>query len=94
MNGDTCLHDLGGGAINYLSYIPFEQIYCGHTTECIIGMRFFIWCIIKLDFYVTFCGAFHTLTVANNISHLGIKFFSWRWGVSGVTKKLDFYDHI
>ena len=92
--GSQCLHDLGGIYVYYLSYIPFERLDYGYTTECILEMIFVTWCIVKLDCYVTLCSACHILIVANDISHLGIKMISWIWVVGVVTKTHDFYDHI
>ena len=88
------MHDLGGIYASYLSYIPFELIYDGYTTECSLGMRFVSWCIVKLDCYVTLFIAYHILIVANYINHLGIKIISWRWVVGDVTNTPDFSDHI
>ena len=53
INGEKWLHDLGGIYVYYFSYIPFERLDYGYKTECIIRMRFFTWCILKLDCYVT-----------------------------------------
>ena len=94
IDGETQLHALGGIYVSYLSYIPFEQIDDGYTTECRLGMIFVIWCIFKLDCYVTLCSACNILIVSNYISHLGIKMISWIWLVGDVTKIPDFYDHI
>ena len=83
-----------GGYVSYLSYIPFEQLDYGYTTECIFGMKFFTWCIVKLYCYVTLCSAFHILILANYISHICIKMISWSWLFGDVTKTPDFYDLI
>ena len=83
-----------GGYVPYLSYIPFERLGDGYTTEFILGMRFFTWCIVKLYCYVTLCSAFNILIVDNDIIHMGIKMISWSCEVVGVTKTPDFYDHI
>ena len=90
---ETRLHDLGGGYVSYLSYIPFEKLDDGYTTECRLGMRFVTWCIFKLDCHVTLFSACHILIVANYISHLGIKIISCRWVVGYVTKTPEFSDH-
>ena len=73
IDGDTRLHDLGGFCDSYLSEIPFEKLYYGYTTECRLGMIFVTWCIVKLDFYITLCRAFHMPIVDNDIIHIGIK---------------------
>ena len=74
IDGETWLHDLGGGSVSCLSYIPFERIDCGYTTECRLWMRVFTWCIVKLDCYVTLFSACHILIVAlvegNNIFYI------------------------
>ena len=74
-NGETWLHDFGRLAVSYISDIPFEQLDDGYTTECIIGMIFVTWCIIKLDCYLTLCRSCHILILDNNISYLGSKLF-------------------
>ena len=91
---DTWLHGLGRGSFSYLSYIPFERLNYGYKIECRLGMKFFTWCIVKLDCYVNLFSAFHILIVANAISHMGIKMISWSWVVVDVTKTPDFSDHI
>ena len=48
IDGETWLHDLGGLALSYLSYIPFGELDYGYTTECILGMIFVTWCIFNL----------------------------------------------
>ena len=88
------MHDLGGIYVYYLSYIPFERLDYVYTTECILGMRFVTWCIVKLDCYVTLCSACNILIVANYIRHLGIKIISWSWGVGDVTNTSEFSDQI
>ena len=90
---ETWLNDLGGGYVSYLSYTPFERLDDGYTTECRLGMIFFTWCIVKLDYYVTLCSDCHILIVANDSIHMGIKMISWVWVVGYVTKTPDFYDH-
>ena len=50
INGDTWLHDLGVIVVYYLSYIPFEQLDDGYTTECRLRMRCVTCLIVKLDF--------------------------------------------
>ena len=94
IDGETYLHYLGGIYVSYLSYIPFEPLDDGYTTECILGMIFVTWCIFKLYCYVTLVSACHILSVANYISHMGIKMISWRWIIGDVTKTHEFYDHI
>ena len=54
IGGETWLHNFGGISLSYLSYIYYEQLAYGYTTDCVIGMRFGTWCIVKLDCYVTF----------------------------------------
>ena len=83
-----------GGPVSYLSYITFERLYDGYTTECILGMIFFTWCVVKLDFYVTLCRDCHILVVANYKINLGIRMISRSWVVGDVTKTPDFYDPI
>ena len=94
IDGQTQLRDLGGIYVSYLSYIPFERLDDGYTTECRLGMRFVTWCIIKLDCHVTLFRACHVLIVANYISHPGIKMISWCWVFGDLTKTPDFSDHI
>ena len=94
---ETWLHDLfwgGGGYVYYLSYIHFELIYAGDRTDCIIGMLFVTWCIIKLYCYVTLCRDCLIIIVANDISNPGRKIISWIWGFCDVTMKSDFSDLI
>ena len=92
--GKTWLNDLGGIYVSYISYIPFERLDDGYTTECRLGMRFVTWCIFKLNCYVTLFSACHILIVANYIIHMGIKMISRIWVVGDVTKKPEFSDHI
>ena len=94
IDGETWLHDLGGISASYISYIPFEQIDYGYTTECILGMIFVTWCISKFDCYVTLCSTCHIRIVDNYISHLGIKMISWSWVVGDVTNTPEFSDLI
>ena len=94
IDGETRLHDLGGISISYISYIPFEQLIVGYTTECRLEMIFFTWCIVKLYCYVNLSIACHILIVANYISHLGIKTISWSSLVGNMTKTPEFSDHI
>ena len=94
IDGDKWLHDLGGGYVSYISYIPFERLDDGYKTECRLWMRFFTWWIVKLDCYVTLCSACHILIVASDIIHMGIKMISWSWVVGDVTNTPDFSDHI
>ena len=43
IDGGKLLHDLGGGGyVSYISYIPFERLYDGYTTQCRIGIRFLL----------------------------------------------------
>ena len=86
INGETWLHDLGQITVSYLSDIPFERLDDGYTTECRLVMRFFTWCIFKIDCYVTLCNYCSILVVSNDISHMGIKIIFIVWGVGGVTK--------
>ena len=53
IDGETWLNNLGGIFVSYISYITFERLDNGYTTECRIGMIFFTWCIVKLDCYIT-----------------------------------------
>ena len=85
IGGETWLHNLGRLAVFYLSDIYFEQLAAGYTTEIIIGMIFFTWCIVKLYCYVTFFRTWIILIVPNYIDHIGIKNFSWIWVVGDVT---------
>ena len=94
IDGETWLHDLGGGYVSYHSYIPLERLDDGYTTECILGMISVTWFIVQLDFYITLWSTFHLLVIANYISHLGIKMISWIWIVGDVTNTPDFSDHI
>ena len=93
IDGETQLHDLGGGYVYYLSYTTFEILDDGYTTECRLGMRFFTWCIGKLDCYVYLWNSCRILIVANYIIHLGEKIIPWRWVVGYVTKTPEFSDH-
>ena len=52
IGGETWLHELGMGYVYYISYVHFELIYAGDSTDCILGIIFVTWCIIKLDCYV------------------------------------------
>ena len=54
IGGYTWLRYFWGLAASYLSYIHFEQLAGGDTTDSILGMIFVTWCIVKLDCYVTF----------------------------------------
>ena len=83
-----------GGSISYLSYILFERLDDGYTTECRLWIIFFTWCIVKLDCCVTLCSDCHILIVDNYISRMGIKMISWSWVVGDVTKTPDSSDHI
>ena len=94
IDGEIWLHDLGGIGVSYHSDTPFEQLDDGYTTECILGMIFVTWCIVKLYFHVTLCITCNILIVYNYISHLGIKVISQRGVVGDVTKILEFSDHI
>ena len=57
-------------------------------------MKFGTWLIIKLDFYVSLCGACLTIILYNDIIHMGREMIYWSWGVGDVTMKSDFSDHI
>ena len=93
-NGYTWLHYLGRIYVSYLLDTPFGQLDYGFTTECRLVMIFFTWYIVKLDYYVTLCSAFHILILANYIIHLGIKMVSWSWVVGDVPKTPEFSYHI
>ena len=86
IDGETCLHDLGGIHVSYYSDTPFEQLDDRYTAECRLGMGFVTWCIFKLYCHVTLCITCHILIVSNDIIHLGIKVISWSWVVGNVTK--------
>ena len=87
--------NFGGIAVSYISDISFERLATRYTTERIIGMRFGIWCIVKLYCYVTFFGACLILIVDNYTRNLGIKIFSCRWVVGDVNMKSKlFLSHI
>ena len=75
--GETWFHDLGGLAVEYIPDTTFEYLDDGYRTECILKMRFFTWCIVKLYCHVTLFSAFHVLIVANHIIHMRIKIISW-----------------
>ena len=92
--GETCLHDLGEIGVSYHSDTSFEQLGGGYKTGCILGMRFFTWCIVKLHCNVTLWTTCHIFIVSNDIIHLGIKVTSWIWVVGDVTKIPDFSDNI
>ena len=47
INGGTLLHYLWGVGVSYHSDTPFEELDYGYTTECILGMIFFTWCMLK-----------------------------------------------
>ena len=94
IDGETWLHDLGGLDVYYNSDTPFEQLDEGYTTKCILRVRFFTWCIVKLYCHVTLCITFHILIVSNYIIHMDIKVVSWSLVVGGVTKIPDFSNHI
>ena len=94
IDGETWSHDLGGISVYYISYITFERLDDGYTNECRIGMIFVTLCILKLDFYVTLCRAFHIINVANDIIQLGINMISWSWVVGDLTKTPDFSDRM
>ena len=94
IDGETWLHYLEGLSVSYPSDITFGRLYGGLKTECILGMIFVTWCIVKLYCYVTLFSACHILIVANDISHLGIKMISWRWVVGNVTNTSEFSHHI
>ena len=70
INGETWLHDLGGVDVSYISDIPFEILDYGYTADCILGIIFVTWCIVKLYFYVDLCSACHILILDNDIIRL------------------------
>ena len=88
------MYGLGGISISYISYIPFERLDYGYTTECRLGMRFVTWCIVKLYCYVILCISFHIFIVDNDIIHIGIKMISWIWVVDDVTNTPESSNHI
>ena len=94
IDGVTWLYGLGGIDVYYNSDTPFERLDDGYITECILGMIFVTWCIVKLYFHVTLCITCHILIVSNDIRHMGIKVISWSWLVGDVTKITEFSDHI
>ena len=94
IDGDKWLHYLGQISVSYISYIPFEILDDGYTTECKLGMRFVTWCILKLDCYVTLCSPCHILIVDIYIIHMRIKIISWSWVVGDVAKTPGFSDHV
>ena len=51
INGGKLLHYFGRLDASYLSYIHFERLDAGDTTECRLGMIFFTWCIFKFYRY-------------------------------------------
>ena len=70
IGGETWLHDFMGIAVSYVSLIHFERISAVDTTECILGVVFFTWCIVKLYCYFTFYSACLILIVDNDIRHI------------------------
>ena len=93
IGGETWLHDFMGIAVSYVSLIHFERISAVDTTECILGVVFFTWCIVKLYCYVTFCHACIIINIDNYIIHLGRQMILWSWVVCDVTIILAFSDH-
>ena len=79
IDGETWLHDLVGIDVLYHSDTPFERLGDGYTTECILGVIFVTWCIVKLYCHINLCITCHILIVSNGISHIGIKVISWSW---------------
>ena len=94
INGKTWLHDLGGVDVSYHSDTPFEQLDDGYITECILGMIFFNWDIVKLYCHVTLCITCRILILYNDIRHLRIKVIFWIWVVGDITKIPKISDHI
>ena len=90
IDGETWLHDLGGIDDYYLSDMHFERLDGGYTTDCRLGIQFFTWYIVKLDFNVTLCSTCNILIVANGISYPEMNMISWSWGVGDVTKTSEF----
>ena len=55
-----------GVDVSFHSDTPFEQHDDGYATECILGMRFVTWCIVKLYCHVTLCISFYIQIVSND----------------------------
>ena len=55
INEEIWLYDLGGVDVSHNSDTLFEQLDGGYTTECILRMIFFTWCIFKLYCRVNLC---------------------------------------
>ena len=51
---ETWLNDLGDIDVTFISDITFRLLDEGYTTECIIGMIFGTWFIIKLYFMLLY----------------------------------------
>ena len=94
IGSDIWLHGFGNISASYLSDIHFERLAYGYTTDSIIGMIFVVWCIFKLDCYVTFCHACLILIVADYIIHMERKVVSWSWGVFDITMTSEFSGHV
>ena len=61
----------------FLSFINRPWVtYFGYTMEDIIGMRLGTYCIVQLDWYITFFNACIIIIVANDNRHLGRKIIS------------------
>ena len=83
-----------GGLLFPIFYTYSLKKSSGDTTECILGMIFVTWCILKLDFYVTLWSTCLILIVYNYIIHIGRKMISWIWLVGDIAMISDFSDHI
>ena len=79
-----------GLGVSYHSDTPFERLDYGYTTECILGMIFVNWCIVKLNCIVDFHIACIILSVVNDTGHMKRKMISCTWGVGYVTMILEF----
>ena len=66
-------NDFGGHDVYYLLYIHYSQLSAGKTTEGRLGLRFGIWCTVKLDLYGILCSTSLILVGANGITNLGSK---------------------
>ena len=66
IGGKTWLHNFMGISVSCISVIQFERLADVYTTDFILGVTFFTWCVVKLDCYVTFCSACIVLIVDND----------------------------
>ena len=94
INKEIWLHYFLGHYVYYVSYIYFELLAAGDTTECILGMIFVNWCIVKLNCIVDFHIACIILSVVNDTGHMKRKMISCTWGVGYVTMILEFSDPV